>query len=91
MFFAKEYQFVSNHNEGLNVGYGLGKTGMRHKFDYSDKQAGYGKSIITLKSSLGGSSCGTAVERKPRHGFEFCLMLGYFSLNFLSLSLSVLK
>lgn len=48
MFFAKEYQFVSNHNEGLNVGYGLGKTGMRHKFDYSDKQAGYGKSIITL-------------------------------------------
>ena len=48
VFFAKEYQFVSNHNEGLNVGYGLGKTGMRHKFDYSDKQAGYGKSIITL-------------------------------------------
>ena len=37
----KEYQLLGDHDDARIVGFGLGKTGMRHKFDYSDKHPGY--------------------------------------------------
>jgi len=41
VFFVKEYQLLGDHDDARIVGFGLGKTGMRHKFDYSDKHPGY--------------------------------------------------
>jgi hypothetical protein len=40
VFLVKEYQLLNEHDDATSSGFGLGKTAMRHKFDYSDKHPG---------------------------------------------------